>query len=217
MRARKSFGRLLSCLGTLLPLVVLAGCLQSKTLLLGESDFVQPLPDEFTVFGYTQTDGAYTLNVEENGAPKKVHFTRSGAGYQPADEKGVMYFARSGGENSYLVAISDTAGVFYGFVELRDQVMVSRFVSSDPGKALETIRSSAGEASEVVEGLQVENGALLIPGTDALHLISDLVQKGELVLQGGPFYWLPGHVDGTDPATAPPAKLDAEGNVVNDG
>jgi len=58
---------------------------------------------------------------------------------------------------------------------------------------------------------------LLIPGTDALYLISDLVQKGELALQGGPFYWLPGHVDGTDPAAAPPAKLDAQGKVIGNG
>ena len=89
MHAKRGFGRLLSCLATLLSLAVLAGCLQSKTLLLGESDFVQPLPDEFTVFGYTNKDGVFTLNVEDNGAPKKVHFVRSGAGYQPADEKGM--------------------------------------------------------------------------------------------------------------------------------
>lgn len=214
MLAAACFGRLFSRLTIFLPLAMLAGCLQSQSLLLQESNLVQPLPDQFTVFGYTESDGVYKLNVEENGAPRKTQFTRSGAGYQPVGETAMMYFAPGGGENSFMVAISDTPGTFYGFAEIKGQVILSRFMSAAPEEDLQTIRSNSVKATEVVEGLQVKDGSLQIPNMDALQTISDLAHSGKLVLHGGPFYWLPGLVDGTDPANAPPAALDAEGNAV---
>jgi hypothetical protein len=207
------FGRLVPALAILLTAAALGGCLQSKTLLLTDADFVQPMPDEFTVFGYTAAEGVFKLNREDDGTPKKTQFVRSGAGYQPVGEEGAMYFMPNG-EGSYLVTITGTAGAFYGFAEIKDQLLISHFLSPAPEADLARLREADPAASTVFETVTFKDGAFQIESREALLFLAQRVRTGDLVLQGGPFYWLPGLVDGTDPATAPPAALDAEGKVV---
>ena len=209
-------GRLLSLLLIFLPLAVLTGCLQSETLLLTDADFVQPMPDEFTVFGYTAEGGVYKLNLENDGTPKKTQFSRSGAGYQPVGEEGGMYFAPNG-ENSYLIAITGSAGAFYGFAEIKDQLLISQFVSAAPEQDLARLREADPAAAAILDAVTFKEGSFQIESREALLFLAERVKSGELVLVGGPFYWLPGLVDGTDPATAPPPALDAEGNIVGGG
>lgn len=202
----------------LMPLALLTGCLQSETLLLTEADFVQPLPDEFTMFGYSSKDGVYKLNVQDDGKPRVTQFTRAGAGYQPVGEKGTLYFAPNG-EGSYLAATSGEDGtVFYGFAEIRGQFMLSQFLSLEPQKDLDRLRENADpEARALLDEVSFKDGSFQIESREALLLLAERVRTGELVLQGGPLYWLPGLVDGADPATAPPAQLDAQGNVIEGG
>jgi hypothetical protein len=210
-------GRLSSLLSILLPLALLAGCLQSQTPLLTDADYVQPMPDEFTVFGYTAKDGVFKLNVEDDGTLRKTQFARAGAGYQPVGETGGMYFMANG-ENSYLVAITDTSGTYYGFAEIKGQLLLSNFISAEPEKDLARIRDAADDSGRAtLEAVTFKDGGFQIESREALLFLAERVRSGDLVLQGGPFYWLPGLVDGTDPGTAPPAALDAQGNPVSAG
>lgn len=214
---RGCLGRLFSFLLVLLPLAFVGGCLQSKTPLLTDADYVQPMPDEFTVFSYTAKDGVYKLNVEDDGALRKTQFARAGAGYQTVGESGSMYFMPNG-ESSYLVAIVDTSGTYYGFAEIRGQLLLSSFLSAEPEKDLARIREAADESGRAtLEAVTFKEGSFQIESREALLYLAERVRAGDLVLQGGPFYWLPGLVDGTDPATAPPPALDAEGNPASPG
>ena len=220
MFARSGYGRLgrlSSFLLVLLPLVALGGCLQSKTLLLTDADYVQPMPDEFTVFGYTAKDGVFKLNVEDDGTPKKTQFARAGGGYQPVGETSGMYFSLNG-ENSYLIAITDTTGTYYGFAEIKGQLLLSNFISAEPEKDLARIREAADEGGRAtLDAVTFKDGSFQLASREALLFLAERVRSGDLVLQGAPFYWLPGLVDGIDPATAPPTALDAEGNPVSAG
>jgi hypothetical protein len=213
--------RLTVTLQLLFAAVALGACVRSDELLLTEADFVQPVPDEVTFFTYSSEEGeeVFRLSLEDDGKPTIMQFARDGAGYvlvngEGGDDGSRLYFAEDGAGGT-ITALSGPGATFYGFGTFNGPVLMLHFVSADADAALEALRKGAdAEGAALLDGVKTAEGSLVLPSREALFYLAERWQAGELELVGGPFYLVEGHVDGRDPATAPPAALDAAGNPV---
>jgi hypothetical protein len=187
--------------------LALAGCtMESEEMLLTETDFVQPLPDEVTLFAYAIEDAfdpaAKPAFLQmEDGKPDPMTMTRQGAGY--ADDTGDVLFFADAGEH-FIAALPTDSGVQYAFLKPSGSLLAVPVFNYAELQAAADERGKAALA-----GTDLDGDTLRIAKREALFYMGEQLAAGTV---DAPTVLLllavPGHTDGTDTATAPPGRFD---------